>query len=187
MKSSSISIQKGDLLISEPLIEDSIFCRSIICLLEHNDEGTFGVITNKKMPYKFNEVISGFPAIENNLYFGGPVDTQHLFYIHQIPELKDCTEIVPGYFWNGDLKELGEMIELDYVKASDIRFYLGYAGWSPGQLAEEFEEGSWLSTTTHHSIIFKDKEDDLLWKIAIEKLGEEFKDLAHYPINPNLN
>lgn len=169
------------------MIDDNIFNRSVICLLEHNAEGTFGLITNKKMPYKVNEVVSGFPPIDNHLYFGGPVDTQHLFFIHRISELTDAIEIKDGYYWNGDFKELGEMIEIDYVKPEDIRFYLGYSGWDPTQLDQEIEEGSWLITSEHQDLIFKNNEDDLLWKLAIERLGDDFKELAHYPSQPFLN
>lgn len=181
------NISKGDLLISYPFLEDDYFYRAVICLLEHNEEGSFGLMINKKMPHKIGEVFPLLAHLENNLYIGGPVETHSLFFLHPYPDLKDTIMVSEGLYWNGDIHELKDMLELDFAKPEEIRFFLGYSGWSPGQIKDEITEDSWLISPPLPSLVFEDNDDDTIWRIAVESLGRDFEPIAHAPIDPNMN
>lgn len=180
-------IQRGNFLISYPFLEDDYFFRSVICMMEHNNEGSFGLIINKKMPYKIGEVVPVLSHLDNALYMGGPVDTQSLFFLHPYKDLKDTMSVGENIYLNGDLHELKDMLELDFAEPQAIRFYLGYSGWSVGQLADELKEKSWLIGNFDTSIIFDTADDDIIWRKAIEQLGDAYSDIAHYPIDPHMN
>jgi putative transcriptional regulator len=178
--------KKSDILISEPYLEDEFFYRSVVYLCDHNDEGTYGFILNKKMPYKIHEAISGFPIFDANLYMGGPVETQSLFYVHRIKELKDSIPLSNELYWSGDFNELRDMIELDFIKPSDIKFFLGYSGWSHGQLQDEINEKSWIISPIGQETVLMNN-DELLWNEILIKLGGDYSDITNYPKNPHFN
>ena len=78
---------QGSLLVSEPFLLDSYFKRAVVLLSEHDSQGTLGFILNKPTDVKLNEAVDDFPEFDVPLYFGGPVETDTLFYIHTVGEL----------------------------------------------------------------------------------------------------
>ncbi len=180
-------INKGDLLISYPYLEDDYFIRSVICLMEHNIEGSFGLIVNKKMPYNIGDLVPMLSKLRNPIYMGGPVETQNLFFLHPYKDLKDTIQINEDLFWNGDLNELKDMVELDFAVEDEIKFFLGYSGWGSGQLIEEINEKSWLIGDFSKTIIYDKSTDEVIWRKSIEMLGRDFRDIAQYPMDPQMN
>lgn len=181
------TIPKGSLLISYPFLEDDYFYRSVICMIEHNHEGSFGLIVNKKMPHKIGEALPLLAHLDNAIYMGGPVDTQSLFFLHPYGDLKDTIKVMPDLYMNGDIYELKDMLELQFANSQNIRFYLGYAGWSVGQLEGELAENSWLIGDPNAAIVFDHGPDDTTWRKAVSLLGAEYQDLANAPIDPQMN
>lgn len=182
-----MSIQRSDILISYPYLEDSYFSRSVISLLDHSREGSFGLIVNKKMPYKIGEALPQFSHLDNDLYMGGPVETQNLFFLHPYKDLKDTIRVAEDLYWNGDIYELRDMFELEFAKPDEVRFFLGYSGWAQGQLESEIEEKSWLIGKHNAAIIFDMADDDVVWRKSIEQLGGDYENIAQYPIDPRMN
>lgn len=180
-------IKNGQFLISEPFLVDDAFRRSVIMMLDYNENEGFGLIINKKMPYKISEINLGIVRDDIDLYFGGPVDTNRVFFVHKTKELKGSIPLGNGLYWNGDIDEMKAMLEIEYILPEDIRFYLGYSGWGKDQLIEELNEKSWILSDLSSDIVFNPKSDDELWKIALESLGEPYAEMIHYPINPQLN
>ncbi len=84
MKKKAIKPAQGALLISEPFLLDSYFKRAVVLIGEHDQHGTIGFILNKPTDVKINDAVEDFPSFNVPLYFGGPVDTDTLFYIHTI-------------------------------------------------------------------------------------------------------
>lgn len=181
------NISSGDILISQAYLEDDYFFRSVICMFDHNDEGSFGLILNKKMPYTIGDALPLLHNLSNALYMGGPVDTTRLFFIHPYAQLHEAVPIAKDLYWNGDIEELQYMIELKMADPNKIRFYLGYAGWGPGQLASEVEENSWYIGTYQPTIICHQDEDDIVWRKAIETLGSDYLHIAKSPLDPSSN
>lgn len=183
----TIKPSKGRLLIAEPsILNDSSFNRSVILLSEHNEEGSIGFIINKPSKYTLGDLI---PEIESNLviYNGGPVSKENLYFVHTVPHLiPDSIEITNGIYWGGDFEKIQELLLKDTLKKDDIRFFLGYSGWSKNQLQDELETTSWIVIENNYQNIFNISHQSF-WKNQLMKFGGEYKIWANAPENPNLN
>jgi putative transcriptional regulator len=187
IKTNNIKPGPGKILISEPFMFDYYFKRSVILLAEHNEEGSFGVIINKPMTVDFNEVIKDFPDFTSKVYLGGPVKTDSLFFIHTMGEIiEDSLPIVEGLYWGGDLNQVKEMMLLNQIDESKLKFYIGYAGWSPKQLDQELKRDSWVVSNIN-SVQVMESDPDKLWKDALLKLGGDYEMWTKYPTEPTMN
>ena len=136
--------QKGRLLISEPFLPDPHFERTIILLCEHNEEGSFGFVLNKPSETSVEEVVQDIERHSDRVYIGGPVQQDTLHFIHRHPELEESTEIAKGIYWGGSFERLILLLQTRQIDASDVKFFVGYSGWSAGQLEEELQADSWI-------------------------------------------
>ncbi len=178
---------RGTLLISEPFLDDPYFKRAVVLLSEHNEEGSIGFILNKPTDISVNEAISDFPQIDSMLYFGGPVQTDSLQYIHRLGEkLEGSQPIFDGLYWGGDLEKLKDMISKKQVQANDIRFFVGYSGWDSTQLNQEIKDKSWIVSQGESKHAFFD-EPKKLWNNVLKNMGNEFRMMANFPEDPSLN
>ncbi len=150
-------ISTGKLLVAEPFMEDPNFRRSVVLLCEHNDLGSLGFILNNATGTPFMDLFDDFGEIGSSYVgFGGPVQTNTLHYIHNKGELiEDSIPIGEGLYWGGDFEQLRTLSVQGLIKAYDIRFFVGYSGWSAGQLADEIAEGSWMVTDLTPSIVLR--------------------------------
>ena len=183
-----LDLPKGTFLIAEPFLKGEDFMRSVVLLCRHNEEeGSLGFTLNKPSSITLNQF---FPELEGSPFpvsLGGPVHTDSLHYIHQYPDLfPDSELILEDVYLGGDFETLKIHLKNDDIDPNKIKFFLGYSGWSAGQLNQEIEEGTWLTTLGNHSIIFERKDAEK-WKDSLQLLGEKYKPLAHYPIDPQLN
>ena len=177
----------GKFLISEPFLNDPYFKRSVILLSEHNEEGSIGFILNKPTDISVNEAIKDFPKIDSRLYFGGPVQTDSLQYIHKLGDKLDGSrEVMKGVFWGGNFETLKMLIDTRQVHPDDIRFFVGYSGWQPAQLVSEIKEKSSIIAPGNHQFAFFDNAKKL-WGDVLRSLGHEFSILANFPEDPSLN
>jgi len=184
----SDTVDKGRLLLSEPsLLQDLVFGRSVILIAEHNAEGTVGFILNKPIKYSVSDLV---PDIEFlfPLYKGGPVEQDNLYFIHSKPEvIPDSTEISDGIYWGGDFETVKEQINLGNISENEIRFFLGYTGWSEGQLEFELEAKSWIVADNIYGDTILSKLPNHLWKEQLRALGEKYTIWLNAPENPELN
>lgn len=187
IKTNSLKPSKGRLLLSEPLMGDFYFGRSVVLLAEHNDQGSFGVIMNKPVTSSFNEVLTGFPDFDAPVYIGGPVESDSLFYIHTIGEsLEGAAEIIKGLYWGGDIDALREMMLIKTIQPKDIRFFIGYSGWGAEQLESELKRNSWVITKSSKSRLLS--MDPLnMWENLLKNMGENYSYWSKFPIDPNTN
>lgn len=187
IKTNNIKPEKGKLLISEPFLLDYYFKRSVILLVEHNDEGSFGVIMNKPLKTNFSEVVKDFPEFDAPLYLGGPVQNENLFFIHTLGDkIEHSNEIIEGLYWGGDIEQVKEMITLKLIEPENIRFYIGYSGWSPKQLNNELKRNSWVVSRTSSSNLMQAK-PEILWDSSLKNLGEEYSIWTRFPSDPASN
>lgn len=163
---------------------DDNFTRSVILLCEHSDEGSFGFILNNTLDLKLHEFANGFPETEATVGYGGPVDRNQLFFIHQIAELTGSVEISPGLFIGGNYQEMLELLQADKIQLNDIRFFIGYTGWGEKQLQNELDEKTWIVTAFPEAFSVMKTSDDTLWKDILNNLGGKYKLMAEYPLNP---
>ena len=184
----SEKLQKGQLLIAEPsIIGDLSFNRSVILLADHNEEGSVGFILNKPLEYTITDLIPEIDAAFL-IYNGGPVEQDNLYFIHTVPELiTDSIEISNGIFWGGDFELTKSLINEGRINKEDIRFFLGYTGWSANQLEEELHANSWIVTKNEYKSSILSKSSKQFWKEKIIEQGGEYIIWSNAPENPLLN
>jgi putative transcriptional regulator len=140
-------IQPGTLITSMPSLTDTEFEEVTIFIAEYNLKGAMGFVTNKLFARRLNELEEFKHVISFPLYDGGPVDREHLFFIHQRPGLVDKgTQITNSIYLGGNFKQAVDHINAGRIKTKDIKIFVGYCGWDPYQLEAEIEEGSWKIT-----------------------------------------
>jgi putative transcriptional regulator len=187
VKTNNVKPGRGRILISEPFLYDYYFRRSVVLLAEHNKEGSFGVIINKPMEVNFEEVVKDFPDFESKVYLGGPVKTDSLFFIHTLgDEIENSLPILRGLFWGGDLERVKELIMLNQLNDSNIRFFIGYSGWMPKQLDNELKRDSWLVSSMSAEEIMQGNPDKM-WKKSVLEIGGRYKIWTNFPAEPTLN
>ncbi len=182
MMKGNYDIHKGDILISEPFMLDPNFKRSVVLLCDHSEEeGSIGFILNKPINMKINELIGDFPDVEFNVNFGGPVATDTIHYVHNVGEILDeSIEILRGVYWGGNFEKMKFLVESELILPHNIRFFVGYSGWSAGQLKEELQIGSWVKDEMHPNYAFKSSPQSL-WSQVLEHKGDTFAVIAQMP------
>lgn len=187
IKSNNLKPKAGRLLISEPFMGDYYFGRSVVLIIDHNEEGSFGVVLNKLIEAPLNDVLKGLPPFESKIYLGGPVDTSSTFYIHSLgSKIEGSLDIGNGLFWGGDIELIKEMILLNQLNSSNIRFFIGYSGWEANQLVGELESNSWIvSPETDKSILNIPVQD--MWKSSLQNMGSVYNYWSKFPIDPGMN
>lgn len=179
--------ESGKLLLSEPFLKDAYFSRSVILLAEHNEEGSYGLIINKPTHLSISELIEDFPAFDAPIYLGGPVNPNSVFYLHSLGnEIENCIKVSDNLFFGGDIEQIKELILINRIKPSDIKFYSGYSGWVPKQLDRELKEKSWV-VVDYQNINFLENTPQVLWNNILKKMGKEYAYWAISPIDPQLN
>ena len=170
--------KKGNLLVAEPsLTGDVSFNRSVVLIAEHNHEGSVGFILNKPLDYTICDLVSDI-TIPFQVFNGGPVEQDNLYFIHKVPELiENSIEISDGIFWGGNFEMTVELINSGTITEQDIRFFLGYSGWGPGQLESEIRTNSWLSIPFNDEILFHTPFQNR-WEKSIDSLGIAAENLS---------
>jgi len=180
--------EKGKLLIAEPsLTGDVSFNRSVVLLAEHNQEGSVGFILNKPLDYTICDLVPEI-GIPFQVFNGGPVEQDNLYFIHKVPELiTDSQEIADGIFWGGNFEKTVEMINKKLIGQQDIRFFLGYSGWGSSQLDKELVSKSWIVASNHYESGILEKSALAFWKEKMVELGGDYLLWSNAPENPTLN
>jgi len=178
---------KGKILLSEPFMLDPNFKRTVILLCEHNEEGSFGFVLNRKTKLFLKDAIPELKSADLPLYYGGPVEPGTLHYLHTLgDQVPDSQEIADGVFWGGDFEVMLMLVQGNQLKEDQVKFFVGYSGWGPEQIKEELQEDSWFVTQGRADDIFNDDETKL-WSGILKELGGDYKSVANYPEDPNLN
>ncbi len=186
-KPTGLEIAKGKLLLSEPFLKDYFFKRSVILMLDHDEYGSMGMIINRETEYFISDLVDGFPEFDSKVFLGGPVQTENIFILHRKGELiAGSQEVIPGLYWGGDFEQIKEMIKLGVLKNTDLRFYLGYSGWSKGQLDGELKENSWIVAESKNEYLFAKQPKDL-WKEILELYGKDYEMWLNFPVDPQEN
>jgi len=181
------SLRRGALLVAPPIMQDVNFRRSVVLLCEHSDSGSFGLILNQHVEVETIEALEDIVDFRHAIHVGGPVQMDTLHFLHGLgEELAGSVEVCNGVYWGGDFEELQKIVKTKPVSAANIRFYLGYSGWTEGQLEEEVEAGGWIVDSAEESVVFR-HDTDSLWRDTMIALGGEFALLANFPDEPRLN
>jgi putative transcriptional regulator len=181
-------LKKGDLIIADPsIVNDIQFNRSIILITSSSIENeVVGLIINKILDYKLKDIIPEI-NIDFDVYDGGPVNQDNLYYIHNQGHLiPESIKINQQLFWSGDFETIVDLINSKKITSKDIKFCLGYTGWSAKQLINEVRDDNWIKST-------KIKSEDIFtkmsnsWKKTMINLGGEYAIWSNTPENLSHN
>lgn len=181
-------LKSGQLLIAAPFLDDTHFDRSVILLTSYDHLGATGFILNKPSALKLSDLYPGPNHFDQfSIQYGGPVSDDNLYFLHKRPDLvPNAYSISKNLFWGGDTQALNKLLEHGEVFDHEFAFFMGYSGWSPGQLESEIAEHSWLVVEGFGLEIF-DLPTESLWRNLLLKFGGPNKIWAHAPQDPLLN
>lgn len=166
------------LLIAVPGMDDPFFAHSVVLLVEHDQEGAFGVILNRKAPVDLPTLLSGAglesTAVkdERAVWWGGPVQPESgmVLYFDE-PDLaayEPCHQVSPGLSCSWSMELLQDISE--GRGPSVYALFLGRSAWGPGQLESELETGAWLPADAEPSLLFTEDETER-WVLALGAIG----------------
>jgi putative transcriptional regulator len=125
-------------------LNGSFFEHTTILIVEHDEAGSVGFVTNKPFGKSLHELIEFNHSKSFPLMDGGPVDRDHLFVLHKRPDLIDGGEQIPnGLYLGGNMEQVIQAINTGNANPQEIQLFIGYCGWDEGELEAELEEGSW--------------------------------------------
>lgn len=173
------------LLLAEPFMKDLNFARSVILLVEVN-EGIVGFILNDPLNgYQMSSIIEDWTGDNFDVHVGGPVERNTLHFVHKYKDLEGCIPLSDDLWWGGDFEQLKEWNKLGKLDADKIKFFLGYAGWTAEQLQEELDQDGWIILPLEVDVFTTSYHD--MWEEILTTQGGEYKQIAKYPIDPQLN
>lgn len=179
--------EKGKVLVSEPFLPDTFFNRTVVYLTEHTEKGSVGFIINKSVNIKVSDAVEGFPGWNEKLTMGGPVAPDTLHYLHTMGDtVPDSIWVAGKIFWGGDIDVIRSLIGKGKMGYGDIRFFLGYSGWSEGQLERELLENSWVIGDAATELIMNFHEEDA-WKKVLRGMKKRYSMWADFPESPEMN
>lgn len=176
---------RGHLLIAGPALIDPNFWRTVVLVGEHTEEGALGVVLNRSSETSVDEALPELALLADDMgavHVGGPVQPSAVVVLADFIEADDSTPLVVE-----SVGFLPSEVEPDTIgELRRARVYVGYAGWGPGQLDGELEEGSWIVEPALVEDVFTDDPDGL-WSTALRRKGGPFAVLAAMPPDPSQN
>jgi len=186
MKQPAVKI--GSLLYADPMLNDPYFGRSVILMTSHDAQGSVGFIVNKKLEVSLNDILPEPLSVDFDVYYGGPVSNDTLYFVHTIGnKVPDAVPLGKKVFWGGDFSYVADLIENKLIDVSQLKFFVGYAGWGSGQLDEELRAHSWVVGNEAPSFIFNDVDCNEAWKTKMDAMGNKYSVWANFPQTPSMN
>ncbi|WP_324679023.1 YqgE/AlgH family protein [Hymenobacter sp. GOD-10R] len=185
-------MKSGSLLISQPFLGDPNFERTVILLCQHSEEeGSFGLVLNRQTNLQLGDVLElpygdASPAAHLPLGLGGPVQPDTLHYLHRRADITDAVAIGQDVYWGGDFQVLLGLLLSGELAADDVRLYVGYSGWTAGQLTDEVGENVWIVHPNAAGKVFT-LDNDAFWQSILREKGGRYRVLSNYPVDPRLN
>ncbi len=177
----------GILLIADPFLKDPNFLRTVVLICDHKEEGSFGFVLSRKIEETLDQLLNNFEGHPLPVYYGGPVQTDTIHFIHQYPHLiPNAYQIADDIYWGGDFETVAALITNKQIDPKKIKFFIGYSGWGKEQLKNEMDEKSWLTVTATQKLAFNTLPSEV-WKESLKHLGGEYEMLVNFPLDPQLN
>lgn len=177
---------RGSLLVAKPTVQDYMFNRTVITIVDHDSEnGTMGLIINKLSGFMLHDVLPDAASldVEIPLYVGGPVHTDMLFILHTLGEqlIPDSLQIGRKLYFGGDYDAMKAYIANGGAIEGHVKFILGYSGWDGGQLEDEIARHDWavLKHMTVPEVMAPLEEE--LWQQAVSHFGDKYQLWKNWP------
>lgn len=180
----------GNILIAEPMLREKFFKRGVIVILEDTPEkGHVGLVLNKPTHISLQDLFPAWEAGRNvKVYCGGPVESDRLFMLHTMGDRFDgALEVAPGLYVGAPVEEMLEFINDEDDIEGKMRFFLGYSGWSDGQLKNEIKNHTWAVNTRPITGDLLRGKGNPYWRREVERLGEDYRSWLVVPSDPSYN
>ncbi|WP_280891425.1 YqgE/AlgH family protein [Streptomyces sp. LBL] len=187
-----VSSLTGRLLVATPALADPNFDRAVVLLLDHDEEGSLGVVLNRPTPVDVGDILEGWAGLAGEpgvVFQGGPVSLDSALGVAVIPGggSADRTPLgwrrVHGAIGLVDLEAPPELLA---SALGSLRIFAGYAGWGPGQLEDELVEGAWYVVESEPGDV-SSPSPERLWREVLRRQRNELAMVATYPDDPSLN
>lgn len=183
-------LRTGTLLIASPLLKESYFMRSVIALIDIDpNHGCLGLSLNKLTNLNMYDIFNDQPFLKKvPVYCGGPVDAGRLFMLHRLGTvISGSVEIADGLFLGNNFRDAFSYLSLGGKVEGEIRFFLGYSGWTTGQLEKEVLQQAWAVNDTPTTSSLLTDNEEVFWRQQVRCLGESFRPWLLLPEDPNEN
>ncbi len=180
----------GQLLVATPALADPTFARTVILLLDHDQDGALGVVINRPTPVEVAEVLPSWHPLTvapGVLFQGGPVALDSALGLAAVRPEHDDEPLGLRRMTDG----LG-LVDLDTAPSDlagevhALRIFAGYAGWAAGQLESELDDGAWYAVSARGEDPFS-AQPDLLWRAVLRRQGGDLAIVSTYPDDPTMN
>jgi putative transcriptional regulator len=184
----------GRLLVATPKLADPNFDRAVVLLLDHDAEGTLGVVLNRPTPVGVGDVLEPWAALAGSpqvVFQGGPVALDSALGLAVVPGGPHADEDGGLLGWRRvhgaiGLVDLEAPPELLAAELGSLRIFAGYSGWGPGQLARELEDGAWYVVESEPGDVSA-PDPEQLWRAVLRRQRSGLAMVATYPDDPRLN
>lgn len=178
----------GRLLVATPALEDPNFARSVVLILDHDEDGALGVVLNRASSLGMRETLGGWTdlAADPPVFFGGgPVEPEAIVALGRAssPELGEGSTAILERI---RLVDLGSDPVLAAADLERVRVFAGYSGWAPGQLEDELDQGAWFAVDASPEDVFTD-DPDRLWQVVLRRQPGTLAMFATFPSDPTTN
>jgi len=199
-----LRIEPGTLLLSAPSLLDPNFMHTVVLMIQHDDDGAFGLVVNRATEATLGDLLPEHPelgAATARVHGGGPVGLDTLQVLHRAPEAlrggiavslaqesqgaRTISE--PGLHLGADLEDVAAFLSEETRPERLLRFVVGYAGWGAGQLDAELRAGSWIPRALDLELVFSGEPAETVWRRALRSLGDSGVGLASQPPDPTWN
>ncbi|MDK0519763.1 YqgE/AlgH family protein [Streptomyces sp. ML-6] len=183
-----VSSLTGRLLVATPALADPNFDRAVVLLLDHDEEGSLGVVLNRPTPVGVRDILmpwAGLAGEPDVVFQGGPVSLDSALGVAVIPGDEGPLGWRRVYGAIG-LVDLEAPPELLAAALGSLRIFAGYAGWGPGQLETELAEGAWYVVESEPGDVSSPRPEHL-WRAVLRRQRSELAMIATYPDDPSLN
>lgn len=181
---------RGNVLLAKPTVDDACFKRSVILLVDHDRNGSMGVIVNRLTDFTLADVLDGPEYFEEiPLYMGGPVGLNQMFFLHTLgPEIiPNCLQVAKGLYFGGDYEAVKRYVACGEPIEGKMKFIVGYSGWESGQLADEIARHDWVIQKRIDCQLLMNEQEEEMWKAAVESFGEKYRVWNLWPTEPSQN
>ncbi len=179
----------GKLLVATPELGDDLFARSVVFMLQHDEQTAEGVMLNKPLDAPVDDVLPGWQAGASEprrVFQGGPVQLDSAIGLAGLPGDGDPPPGLKRLFGAVALVDLDAPQEIVWPQVSALRIFAGYSGWSADQLAQEQARGGWYVVEAELGDVF-DADPATLWRRVLRRQPGPLGWVSTYPVDPALN
>ncbi len=187
----NLRVAQGTFLAAGPDMLDPNFMHAVVLICEHTGEGAYGLIVNRPTGQTAEAILSDHPPLSEHafpIHQGGPVGLDTLQVLHRADDrIPGGVPLLDDLWIGGELLDVARLVGEDREEAQRrVRLFLGYAGWSPGQLEYELAIGAWLPAQARAELVFG-ADGEAAWREVVRSVAGPAAGIENQPPDPTWN